>query len=134
MTPQLKLSVVFVSTLLTLMLVVGSLIGKGQESDGAYRPLAVYTEVLAKIKSDYVEEPDMEKVTNGALQGLVEFLDPQSSYLTAEQFQKVTEHLDYPDRGSGLSTGLVVRKRSGYDDRVACPARVRRRPSRHPCV
>ena len=114
MTPQFKLSVVFVSTLLTLMLVVGSLIGKGQESDGAYRPLAVYTEVLAKIKSDYVEEPNMEKVTNGALQGLVEFLDPQSSYLTAEQFEKVTEHLDYPDRGSGLSTGLVVRKRSGY--------------------
>ena len=114
MTPRFKLSVVFVSTLLTLMLVVGSLIGKGQESDGAYRPLAVYTEVLAKIKSDYVEEPNMEKVTNGALQGLVEFLDPQSSYLTAEQFEKVTEQLDYPDRGSGLSTGLVVRKRSGY--------------------
>ena len=114
MIPRLKLSVVFVSTLLTLLLVVGSLIGKGQESDDAYRPLAVYTEVLAKIKSDYVEEPDMEKVTNGALQGLVEFLDPQSSYLTAEQFQKVTEHLDYPDRGSGLSTGLVVRKRNGF--------------------
>ena len=87
---------------------------RGQEGDGAYRPLAVYTEVLAKIKSDYVEEPNMEKVTNGALQGLVEFLDPQSSYLTPEQFEKVTEHLDYPDRGSGLSTGLVVRKRSGY--------------------
>ena len=114
MTPRLKLSVVFVSTLLTLMLVVGSLIGKGQESNGAYRPLAVYTEVLVKIKSDYVEEPDMEQVTNGALQGLVEFLDPQSSYLTAEQFQKVTEHRDYPDRGTGLSTGLVVRKRNGY--------------------
>jgi carboxyl-terminal processing protease len=114
MTPRFKLSVVFVSTLLTLMLVVGSLIGRGQESDGAYRPLAVYTEVLAKIKSDYVEEPNMDKVTNGALQGLVEFLDPQSSYLTAEQFEKVTEHLDYPDRGTGLSTGLVVRKRNGY--------------------
>ena len=56
----------------------------------------------------------MDKVTNGALQGLVEFLDPQSSYLTAEQFEKVTEHLDYPDRGTGLSTGLVVRKRNGY--------------------
>ncbi len=79
MTPRFKLGVVFVSTLLTLMLVVGSLIGRGQESDGAYRPLAVYTEVLAKIKSDYVEEPNMDKVTNGALQGLVEFLDPQSS-------------------------------------------------------
>ncbi len=114
MTPRFKLSVVFVSTLLTLMLVVGSLIGRGQESDGAYRPLAVYTEVLAKIKSDYVEDPNMDKVTNGALQGLVEFLDPQSSYLTAEQFAKVTEHLDYPDRGTGLSTGLVVRKRNGY--------------------
>ena len=114
MNPRFKLSVVFVSTLLTLMLVVGSLIGGGQEGDGAYRPLAVYTEVLAKIKSDYVEEPNMDKVTNGALQGLVEFLDPQSSYLTAEQFEKVTEHLEYPDRGTGLSTGLVVRKRNGY--------------------
>jgi carboxyl-terminal processing protease len=114
MNPRFKLTVVFVSTLLTLMLVVGSLIGGGQEGDGAYRPLAVYTEVLAKIKSDYVEEPNMDKVTNGALQGLVEFLDPQSSYLTAEQFEKVTEHLDYPDRGTGLSTGLVVRKRNGY--------------------
>ena len=47
MTPRFKLGVVFVSTLLTLMLVVGSLIGRGQESDGAYRPLAVYSRLCS---------------------------------------------------------------------------------------
>lgn len=114
MTPRLKLGVVFVSTLFALMLVVGSLVGGGQDNDGAYRPLAVYTEVLAKIKSDYVEDPDLDKVTNGALRGLVEFLDPQSSYLTAEQFERVVERGKYPDQGTGLSTGLVVHKRNGY--------------------
>ena len=88
--------------------------GKSKEDDTAYRPLAVYTEVLAKIKSEYVEEPDMQKVTRGALQGLVEYLDPLSSYLTEEQYKVYKESLEYPDGGSGLATGIVVYKRAGY--------------------
>ena len=76
MNARMKLSFVFTSTLLTLMLVIGALLGKGKDTEGAYRPLQVYTEVLAHIKSDYVEEPDMKKVTRGALKGLVEYLDP----------------------------------------------------------
>ena len=88
MNARLKFSFVFTSTLLTLMLVIGALLGKGKDTEGAYRPLQVYTEVLAHIKSDYVEEPDMKKVTRGALQGLVEYLDPLSSYLTADQYEE----------------------------------------------
>lgn len=110
MNARTKFAVVFVSTLLTVMLVLGALMGKSKEGDGAYQPLQVYTEVLARIKGDYVEEPNMDKVTRGALQGLVEYLDPLSSYLTAEQYQEFEKSMGNEDRGTGLSTGLVVFK------------------------
>ncbi len=115
MSPKLKFAVVFFSTLLTLMLVIGAVTGKSKEKDeGAYRPLSVYTEVLAKIKGEHVEEPDMTKVTRGALQGLVEYLDPLSSYLSADQYKVFLENQKNDDQGSGLSTGLIVQKRSSY--------------------
>lgn len=115
MSPRLKLGVVFSSMLLTLMLVVGAVMGKSEEKDSAYRPLAVYTEVLARIKSDYVEEPDIEKVTRGALQGLVEYLDPMSSYLSKEQYEEYLERKgDSVDDGQGWSTGLITHKRGNY--------------------
>lgn len=114
MTPRIKLGVVFTSMLLTVMLVLGAVMGKSKEGEGAYRPLSVYSEVLAKVKSDYVEEPNMEEVTRGALQGLVEYLDGSSSYLTGEQYQAYQKALKNDDHGSGLATGMSVQKRAGY--------------------
>ena len=102
------------SFLITILLVVGAVLGKSEEQEGAYRPLAVYTEILARIKSDYVEEPDIPKVTQGALQGLVEYLDPISSYLSPEQFAEYKERLESVDGGSGLASGVVVRKQGAY--------------------
>lgn len=100
--------------LLTILLVVGAVMGKSEETDESYRPLAVYTEVLARIKSDYVEEPDIDQVTRGALQGLVEYLDPMSSYLSEEQLSEYREAQENPDEGTGLSTGMVAHKRGNY--------------------
>jgi len=115
MSSRVKASVVFSSMLLTIMLVVGAVIGRSEEkSDGAYKPLSVYTEVLARIKSDYVEEPDIQQVTRGALQGLVEYLDPMSSYLSSEQYEEYKGRIGYQDAGRGWSTGLFVHKRGMY--------------------
>lgn len=114
MSSRIQVGVVLSSMLLTVLLVAGAVIGKSEESDGAYRPLAVYTQVLARIKSDYVEEPDIDMVTRGALQGLVEYLDPMSSYLAAEQYKEYRERKELPDGGTGWSTGMVVHKRGNY--------------------
>lgn len=109
-----KFGVVCFSFLITVLLVVGALLGKSEQREGAYRPLAVYTEVLARIKSDYVEEPDIPKVTQGALQGLVEYLDSVSSYLAPEEYDAYRQRLEGVDGGSGLATGMVVRKLGAY--------------------
>jgi carboxyl-terminal processing protease len=82
----------------------------GGESDGAYRQMRVYAEVLKKVQTDYVTAPDINEVTTGALHGLLESLDADSSYLTP------TEYKIYKDRPStGVAQiGLTVSKRFGY--------------------
>ncbi len=81
----------------------------GGEQDGAYRQMHVYAEVLKRIQSDYVTEPNISDVTNGALHGLLESLDPDSSYLTAPEYKI------YKDRpGATAQVGITVSKRYGY--------------------
>jgi len=79
------------------------------EQDGAYRQMGVYGDVLKKIQTDYVTEPNINEVTNGALHGLLESLDSDSSYLSA------TEYKIYKERPAGAAQiGITVSKRFGY--------------------
>ena len=78
-----KLAIVTLSTILLATLMIGTLLGGSEDTQDAYRHFAVYTEVISRIKSDYVEEPDMKSVTLGALNGLLESVDPYASYLSA---------------------------------------------------
>jgi len=82
----------------------------GGEQDGAYRQIGVYQQVLRRIQSDYVTVPDVNTVTTGALHGLLESLDADSSYLSP------TEYKIYKDRpATGVAqVGLTVSKRFGY--------------------
>ncbi len=82
----------------------------GGEQDGAYRQIGVYQQVLRRIQSDYVTPPDMSTVTTGALHGLLESLDADSSYLSP------TEYKIFKDRPvSGVAqVGITVSKRFGY--------------------
>ena len=82
----------FVITLFSLCLVgvllLGAVSKQTSSPEETYRHIGVFTEVLSKIKSEYVEEPDMKNVTLGALNGLLESLDPYASYLSADQFKQ----------------------------------------------
>lgn len=78
------------------------------EQDGAYKQMRVYAEVLQKIQSDYVTPPDIGDVTNGALHGLLDSLDSDSSYLTPAEYKIYKEH------PGDARTGIVISKRYGY--------------------
>jgi carboxyl-terminal processing protease len=82
---------------------------KSEPQDGAYRQINVYSEVLRHIQTDYVEQPNITAVTNGALRGLLESLDADSSYLTPEDYKA------YKAEKSGKAqVGINVSKRYGY--------------------
>ena len=110
MNTRAKYLVVVTSTLLVLLLLLGAAMGKGTAPDSPYRHLTVYTEVLSRIKSEYVEEPDLKSVTLGALNGLLESIDPFASYLNADQYK---EYLKHNDTYKG-DVGLILSKRFGY--------------------
>lgn len=104
----------FIITVLSLCLVGVLLLGAVNKSTSSpeetYRHIGVFTEVLSKIKSEYVEEPDMKNVTLGALNGLLESLDPYASYLSADQFKQWQKS---KTDAKGW-TGLILAKRFGY--------------------
>ena len=82
----------------------------GSDDDGAYKQINVYSQVLKKIQTDYVTEPNMGDVTSGALHGLLETLDADSSYLSPEEYKLYKDH----PVGADGQVGLTVSKRYGY--------------------
>jgi carboxyl-terminal processing protease len=89
---------------------IGHVLGRTPD-DKAYKSLTVYGEVLQKIQSDYVDEPNMRLVTAGSLHGLLESLDAQSSYLTPREY---TEYKQKAQSSGTGETGLNLSKRFGY--------------------
>ncbi len=84
--------------------------------DGAYRQIEVYTEVMHHIQQDYVTDPNITEVTNGALRGLLESLDADSSYLTAADYKiyKAGMGGGLAQRSKVAQAGINVSKRYGY--------------------
>jgi carboxyl-terminal processing protease len=113
MSKNFKYSVVSVSACLVALLLVGALLGQSPETapSDPYRHINVFTEVFAKVKADYVEEPDMKNVTLGAVNGLLVSLDPFASYLNADQYKQYLKTKDDPKAG----VGLVLSRKYGYE-------------------
>src|SRR6202040_1605288 len=89
---------------------IGHVLGRTPD-DRAYKSLTVYGEVLQKVQADYVDEPNMHLVTAGSLHGLLESLDPESSYLTPREYAEYKQKLQSAGTGE---TGLNLSKRFGY--------------------
>jgi carboxyl-terminal processing protease len=105
-----RIGIVAVSVVIFCYAGLGHVLG-GAGDDKAYKSLTVYSEVLQKIQQDYVDDPNMHTVTAGSLHGLLESLDPQSSYLTPREYDEYKKKLQ--NSGTG-ETGLTLSKRYGY--------------------
>jgi len=110
MSRRLKYFVVSSSTCLTVLLLAGSVLSRGASQDDTLKHIGVFSDVVAHIKSEYVEEPDMKSVTLGALNGLLEAVDPFASYLNADQYR---DYLKYKDV-KRADVGLILSKKFGY--------------------
>lgn len=105
-----KLVVITSSTFLVVLLLLGAVMGQSASPEEPYRQLSVYSEVLSRIKSEYVEEPDIKNVTLGAMNGLLESIDPFASYLSADQYKQYVKSQDVKKAG----VGLVLSRKFGY--------------------
>jgi carboxyl-terminal processing protease len=110
MNRRFQFAVVASSTCVVALLLFGAVHGRSASTDTPYNHLGVYAEVLSRIKADYVEEPDMKAVTMGAINGMLESLDPYASYLNAAQYKQYLQAKD----STKADVGLVLSRRFGY--------------------
>ena len=68
--------------------------------------LRAFTDVFARIKSDYVEPVEDKKLINGAINGMLSDLDPHSSYLDAEGFKDLQVGTQGEFGGLGIEVGM----------------------------
>lgn len=113
MSKKLQVLLLTCSILVVAFAVIGSLgvhASSGNNNDGAYSHMQVYSEVLYHIRTEYVEEPNMPMVTSGALHGLLESLDANSSYLSPAEYKTYKEK-----KSAGkASVEATISKRFGY--------------------
>ncbi len=116
MSKSVKTSLLLLSFLILAFAVAGAVgVKTGNNNDGgAYRQMSVYSEVLSRIRSDYVEEPNIPQVSDGALHGLLEALDSDSSYLSPDEY-KIYKQMGEP----AANIGAAVSKRFGYGDVIS---------------
>ncbi|HUP03306.1 MAG TPA: S41 family peptidase, partial [Bryobacteraceae bacterium] len=111
-----KYLIVSASTCLTILFLVGSVLGQSASTqEDTLKHIGVFSEVVARIQSEYVEEPDMRSVSLGALDGMLEAIDPFASYLNADQYRDYLKNKDVKQAG----VGLILCKRPGYVSVVA---------------
>jgi carboxyl-terminal processing protease len=108
MTFRTKFTVIVFSAFLALYAVVGGLLTRAQQpANDPGAQLRIFENVLQHIQSDYVDEPNMQKVRAGALRGLAYGLDPYSTYLTADQVRDYRSEVKDNQVGIGAELSQV---------------------------
>ena len=105
-----KFILILISASLTLYTVVGGWISTRaqQPANDPNAQLRIFESVLQHIQSDYVDEPNMDKVRAGALRGLAYGLDPYSTYLTQDQVREYTQNAKDNQSGIGAELSQVA--------------------------
>ena len=107
-----KFLLILVSSAIVFYAVVGGMLGRVSEKDGSYSQLSVFNEVLSKVRTSYVEDPNITQVMHGALRGLLESLDPYSTYLSPDEYSRYKKHKSNGNGDVGLE--LSKEKMLGY--------------------
>lgn len=127
MLSQLRKSTGFVTgVVLGLSLAIGhSVYALKEDQQIPFEDLQSFTEVFAKIKSDYVESVDDKKLVEDAIRGMLSGLDPHSSYLNTSEFGDLKIGTTGQFGGLGIEVGMengFVKVISPIDDTPASRA------------
>ena len=90
-----------------------------------YKKIDLFGEVLEKINKEYVDEINQSENMDSAINGLLQSLDPYSSYMSPEIFKEMQTETSGEFGGLGIEVGMeagVVKVISPIDDTPASKA------------
>ena len=98
------------------------------ENNDIYKKIDLFGEVLEKINDEYVDEIDQSKSMDSAINGLLQSLDPYSSYMSPENFGEMQTETSGEFGGLGIEVSMeagVVKVISPIDDTPASKAGIK---------
>src|SRR3984957_13025862 len=90
-----------------------------------YSELNLFGEVFERVRTDYVEKPDDTKLIEGAINGMVSFLDPHARYMNDKAWRDMQETTHGEFGGLGIEVTMengLVKVVSPMDDTPAAKA------------
>ena len=93
-----------------------------------YKKIDLFGEVLEKINKQYVDEIDQSEGMDSAINGLLQSLDPYSSYMSPEIFQEMQTETSGEFGGLGIEVSMeagVVKVITPIDDTPASKAGIK---------
>ncbi|HZO09914.1 MAG TPA: S41 family peptidase [Myxococcota bacterium] len=81
-----------------------------------YEDLSLFTSVMNLVRTNYVEEIDEGRLVRGALRGMLEELDPHSSFLDSEAYSEMQVDTRGEFHGLGIE---ITKRRDGFIEVVA---------------
>ena len=109
-----NVSLIFTGAFIGLALSLGQGVFADRKPDGAserrtslpLEELRVFSDVYARVKSDYVEPVDDRKLVENAIRGMVTGLDPHSAYLDPDEFKELRVGTSGEFGGLGIEVGM----------------------------
>ena len=97
-------------------------------NENIYEKIDLFSEVLDKINNEYVDDIDQQKIMDSAINGVLQSLDPYSSYMSPESLNDMQTETSGEFGGLGIEVGMesgVVKVISPIDDSPASKAGVK---------
>src|SRR5436190_3567115 len=127
MSSRTRFVVLTISAPVIAFAIVGGFLGKVIARENTYQHLKVFDDVIGLITGNYVEEVNVDKVMHGAMHGLADGLDADSSYLSAEEVRQVLSNAAPPagDVGLELTRQYYLRVIAARDNSPAAKGGIR---------
>ena len=100
----------FIKITLLLFFISISIVQAKNSTSALYEKLDLFSDVLEKIKNEYVDEVDQSEVIDSAINGMLQSLDPYSSYMNPESFK----NMNIETKGEFGGLGIEITMESGF--------------------
>ena len=91
-------------------IILGIVLLYGFKSDVArdqFKKMKTLTQVIRLVNDNYVADVDMNEILDGAIIGMLDKLDPHSSYISSEQFELINEQFSGAFEGIGIEFSIL---------------------------
>ena len=88
-------------------LMAGLLFLFGSFKQDSFQKMKTLTEIIRLVHEVYIEEPEMNNLMEGAIEGLLSKLDPHSTYIPQKEFSSIQESFQGDFEGIGIEFAIM---------------------------